>query len=185
MRNHQTDFLNAKIQCHTHPKIKDAPKRRRESSHTRLAASNMAKPKTDPQSQAPITPQMTPGSVAVSMVNTPAVPPMPQLHMQQQPFQTPQQMQTPHHGIPPPLSSPMHHQHMVPPPMSSPMHQDQTAMMQPPTPRHHLHPSSQPMHAPPPAHPQMHIQVAQAPPQHPQPRTTNLHNALDDLANMI
>ncbi|KLU83977.1 hypothetical protein MAPG_03026 [Magnaporthiopsis poae ATCC 64411] len=180
-----TTWFRHAYKCHTHPKIKDAPKRRRESSHTRLAASNMAKPKTDPQSQAPMTPQMTPGSVAVSMVNTPAVPPMPQLHMQQQPFQTPQQMQTPHHGIPPPLSSPMHHQHMVPPPMSSPMHQDQTAMMQPPTPRHHLHPSSQPMHAPPPAHPQMHIQVAQAPPQHPQPRTTNLHNALDDLANMI
>lgn len=53
------------IQCHTHPKIKDAPKRRRESSHTRaLAASTMAKPKTE----TPMTPQMTPSQ---SVSNTP------------------------------------------------------------------------------------------------------------------
>lgn len=42
------------LQCHTHPKIKDAPKRRRESSHSRaLAASTMAKPQMEP----PATPQ--------------------------------------------------------------------------------------------------------------------------------
>lgn len=52
-------------QCHTHPKIKDAPKRRRESSSTRaLAASTMARPQTEiPQIEAPLTPQMTPRPV--------------------------------------------------------------------------------------------------------------------------
>lgn len=52
-------------QCHTHPKIKDAPKRRRESSSTRaLAASTMAKPQTEPlKTEAPLTPQMTPRPV--------------------------------------------------------------------------------------------------------------------------
>jgi hypothetical protein len=53
------------FQCHTHPKIKDAPKRRRESSHTRaLGASTMAKPKIE----TPMTPQMTPSN---SVTNTP------------------------------------------------------------------------------------------------------------------
>lgn len=53
-------------QCHTHPKIKDAPKRRRESSNTRaLGAATMARPKVEP----PMTPQMTPSS---SVNNTPA-----------------------------------------------------------------------------------------------------------------
>jgi hypothetical protein len=53
-------------QCHTHPKIKDAPKRRRESSHTRaLGATTMGKPKTE----TPLTPQMTPST---SVSNTPA-----------------------------------------------------------------------------------------------------------------
>lgn len=54
------------LKCHTHPKIKDAPKRRRESSHTRaLGAATMARPKVEP----PMTPQMTPAS---SVNNTPA-----------------------------------------------------------------------------------------------------------------
>jgi len=55
--------------CHTHPKIKDAPKRRRESSHTRaLGASTMAKPKIE----TPMTPQMTPAS-SVNNTPTPAM----------------------------------------------------------------------------------------------------------------
>ncbi|RDW83149.1 hypothetical protein BP5796_04640 [Coleophoma crateriformis] len=49
-----TTWFRHAYKCHTHPKIKDAPKRRRESSHTRaLGASHMAKPK----SEAPMTPQ--------------------------------------------------------------------------------------------------------------------------------
>jgi hypothetical protein len=56
---------DSSLQCHTHPKIKDAPKRRRESSHTRaLGASAMAKPKIE----TPMTPQMTPSN---SVTNTP------------------------------------------------------------------------------------------------------------------
>lgn len=53
-------------QCHTHPKIKDAPKRRRESSHSRaLGASNMAKSKahdsitSNPHQSSPMTPSAT------------------------------------------------------------------------------------------------------------------------------
>ncbi|CAG8975782.1 hypothetical protein HYALB_00008223 [Hymenoscyphus albidus] len=58
-----TTWFRHAYKCHTHPKIKDAPKRRRESSHTRaLGASAMAKPKVEP----PMTPQMTPSSSVVS-----------------------------------------------------------------------------------------------------------------------
>ncbi|KAG0652022.1 Meiotic expression up-regulated 26 [Hyphodiscus hymeniophilus] len=60
-----TTWFRHAYKCHTHPKIKDAPKRRRESSHTRaLGAATMAKPKID----TPMTPQMTP---AASISNTP------------------------------------------------------------------------------------------------------------------
>jgi hypothetical protein len=62
---HVRQTTDSLCQCHTHPKIKDAPKRRRESSHTRaLGASTMAKPKIE----TPITPQMTPSN---SVTNTP------------------------------------------------------------------------------------------------------------------
>ncbi|KFY15792.1 hypothetical protein V491_05548 [Pseudogymnoascus sp. VKM F-3775] len=60
-----TTWFRHAYKCHTHPKIKDAPKRRRESSSTRaLAASTMAKPQTEvPKVEAPRTPQMTPRRV--------------------------------------------------------------------------------------------------------------------------
>ncbi|KAK0616878.1 hypothetical protein B0T14DRAFT_498018 [Immersiella caudata] len=67
-----TTWFRHAYKCHTHPKIKDAPKRRRESSNTRaLAASTMAKPKMEPPPvpQQPLTPQMTP--VNMSVANTP------------------------------------------------------------------------------------------------------------------
>ncbi|KAI1052386.1 hypothetical protein LB507_007767 [Fusarium sp. FIESC RH6] len=55
-----TTWFRHAYKCHTHLKVKDTPKRRRESSNARaLAMSSMAKPKTD--AQRPITPQM-PGS---------------------------------------------------------------------------------------------------------------------------
>ncbi|TVY22827.1 Meiotic expression up-regulated protein [Lachnellula hyalina] len=70
-----TTWFRHAYKCHTHPKIKDAPKRRRESSHTRaLGASTMAKPKNEP----PMTPQMTPSN---SVANTPVTPGM--LHQSQ------------------------------------------------------------------------------------------------------
>lgn len=62
-----TTWFRHAYKCHTHPKIKDAPKRRRESSHQRLAASTIAKPKVEPGEQMPsedsTTPQMTPAQI--------------------------------------------------------------------------------------------------------------------------
>lgn len=85
-----TTWFRHAYKCHTHPKIKDAPKRRRESSHTRaLAASTMARPKVEPQQQ-PLTPQMTPASMSVVNTPTPAkTHPAPEPQQEQQ--QTPQQ----------------------------------------------------------------------------------------------
>ncbi|KAJ2897505.1 hypothetical protein MKZ38_004628 [Zalerion maritima] len=56
-----TTWFRHAYKCHTHPKIKDAPKRRRESSHSRaLTASQTAKQKPDPMpQQRPATPHMT------------------------------------------------------------------------------------------------------------------------------
>ncbi|KUI62155.1 Meiotic expression up-regulated protein 26 [Cytospora mali] len=62
-----TTWFRHAYKCHTHPKIKDAPKRRRESSHQRLAASTMAKPQVEPgeqpQAEDLTTPQMTPAQI--------------------------------------------------------------------------------------------------------------------------
>ncbi|KAH8894792.1 hypothetical protein GQ53DRAFT_762206 [Thozetella sp. PMI_491] len=102
-----TTWFRHAYKCHTHPKIKDAPKRRRESSHSRaLAASTMAKPKTEPQQ--PLTPQMTPATMSLSSTPTPAhhaptsqpqVPQPPHEHMQLQHQPMPQHMgqPLPHH----------------------------------------------------------------------------------------
>lgn len=84
-----TTWFRHAYKCHTHPKIKDAPKRRRESSHTRaLAASNMARPKMEP----PSTPQQRPSST-----RTPT------------PGATSSSHQNHHHSAPPLL--PPQHQH--------------------------------------------------------------------------
>ncbi|CAL3964844.1 unnamed protein product [Diplocarpon coronariae] len=61
-----TTWFRHAYKCHTHPKIKDAPKRRRESSHTRIGASTIARPKMEP----PVTPQMTPSSSATCTPTT-------------------------------------------------------------------------------------------------------------------
>ncbi|KAK4114076.1 hypothetical protein N656DRAFT_569608 [Canariomyces notabilis] len=63
-----TTWFRHAYKCHTHPKVKDAPKRRRESSYTRPqtstpTATTMAKPIAEP-----LTPQATP---AISAANTP------------------------------------------------------------------------------------------------------------------
>ncbi|KAF4827666.1 Meiotic expression up-regulated protein 26 [Colletotrichum tropicale] len=85
-----TTWFRHAYKCHTHPKIKDAPKRRRESSHNRnLAASQMAKPKVEP-GQAPPMPQQTPitpqSAASVTSTPTPA-------QMQQQQHQHQHQQQ--------------------------------------------------------------------------------------------
>jgi len=93
-----TTWFRHAYKCHSHPKIKDAPKRRRENSNSRaLAASNVAsnKPK-----QECITPQMTPATTMTGETPTPAktatapAPPPPET---QQPLSSsqPQQQQTP------------------------------------------------------------------------------------------
>ncbi|KAI0007809.1 hypothetical protein F4779DRAFT_487184 [Xylariaceae sp. FL0662B] len=71
-----TTWFRHAYKCHTHPKIKDAPKRRRESSHSRaLAASQIAKPKVEPQN--PLTPQTTGPSQDTMSTPMPASTPMP------------------------------------------------------------------------------------------------------------
>ncbi|KAM5351264.1 hypothetical protein ACJ41O_003987 [Fusarium nematophilum] len=65
-----TTWFRHAYKCHTHLKVKDTPKRRRESSNARaLAMSTMNKPKTEVQR--PITPQMT-TSMDVATTPTPA-----------------------------------------------------------------------------------------------------------------
>ncbi|KAI0526547.1 hypothetical protein F5B22DRAFT_164962 [Xylaria bambusicola] len=66
-----TTWFRHAYKCHTHPKIKDAPKRRRESSHSRaLVASQVAKPRIE--QQRPVTPQNTSGSMSMATTPTPA-----------------------------------------------------------------------------------------------------------------
>ncbi|KAF4821401.1 Meiotic expression up-regulated protein 26 [Colletotrichum siamense] len=88
-----TTWFRHAYKCHTHPKIKDAPKRRRESSHNRnLAASQMAKPKVEP-GQAPPMPQQTPitPQSAASVTSTPTPAQMQQQQQQQHQHQHQQQ----------------------------------------------------------------------------------------------
>ncbi|KAF3769846.1 hypothetical protein M406DRAFT_247517, partial [Cryphonectria parasitica EP155] len=55
-----TTWFRHAYKCHTHPKIKDAPKRRRENSHQRLAAATTARPKVEPGQQPPPPSQQPP-----------------------------------------------------------------------------------------------------------------------------
>ncbi|KAM7192686.1 meiotic expression up-regulated protein 26 [Naviculisporaceae sp. PSN 640] len=140
-----TTWFRHAYKCHTHPKVKDAPKRRRESSHTRVmgGAGAMAKPKT--AADQPQTPQMS--QLPSSGVNTPAlshVQPPPQQPLT--PLQTPQQQKTPESE-------------------SKDQQQQQQQELQPPPipPRHQLHVYNR-HHI----HPQLQIQVTSAPQQHQQ-----------------
>ncbi|RYC58081.1 hypothetical protein CHU98_g8121 [Xylaria longipes] len=66
-----TTWFRHAYKCHTHPKIKDAPKRRRESSHTRaLVTSQITKPRVE--QQRPVTPQHKSGSMSMATAPTPA-----------------------------------------------------------------------------------------------------------------
>ncbi|KAF4783311.1 hypothetical protein HER10_EVM0008590 [Colletotrichum scovillei] len=100
-----TTWFRHAYKCHTHPKIKDAPKRRRESNHNRnLAASQMAKPKVEPQQpqQAPPMPQqtpITPQTSSASVTSTPTPAQMQQQHQHQHQVQQHQHLQQ----VPPPM----------------------------------------------------------------------------------
>ncbi|KAI0199711.1 hypothetical protein F4808DRAFT_451314 [Astrocystis sublimbata] len=66
-----TTWFRHAYKCHTHPKVKDAPKRRRESSHSRaLAASQVARPRLE--QPRPSTPQHASGSMSMATTPTPA-----------------------------------------------------------------------------------------------------------------
>ncbi|OTA59986.1 hypothetical protein K449DRAFT_101524 [Hypoxylon sp. EC38] len=65
-----TTWFRHAYKCHTHPKIKDAPKRRRESSNSRaVAASQITRPKIEPQQ--PATPQRKLTTVSLSTTPIP------------------------------------------------------------------------------------------------------------------
>ncbi|KAK1520215.1 hypothetical protein CPAR01_15266 [Colletotrichum paranaense] len=102
-----TTWFRHAYKCHTHPKIKDAPKRRRESNHNRnLAASQMAKPKVEPQQpqQAPPMPQQTPITPQTSSASVTSTPTPAQMHQQHQ-HQHQHQVQQHQHlqQVPPPM----------------------------------------------------------------------------------
>ncbi|KAF4985705.1 hypothetical protein FDECE_16380 [Fusarium decemcellulare] len=79
-----TTWFRHAYKCHTHLKVKDTPKRRRESSNARaLAMSTMNKPKTEVQR--PMTPQMPTSSMDVATTPTPATMSQITSHPQQQP----------------------------------------------------------------------------------------------------
>ncbi|KAK4032606.1 hypothetical protein C8A01DRAFT_50631 [Parachaetomium inaequale] len=145
-----TTWFRHAYKCHTHPKIKDAPKRRRESGNTRaLAASNMAKPRPEP-----LTPQMTP---AISAAGTPT--PV-KAHAQAQvslqpPAQQPQQQQRPRSQ-----GQQQQQQHQAPPPLPSQQLQQQQQQQT----HIQLQPPPMPQHRPRALPPQLHTQVATAPP---------------------
>ncbi|KYK60191.1 hypothetical protein DCS_01327 [Drechmeria coniospora] len=74
-----TTWFRHAYKCHTHPKIKDAPKRRRDANHNRpVGAQNGSKVKQELQE--PESPQV--GSLPPSGFNTPTSVPMPQVYMQ-------------------------------------------------------------------------------------------------------
>ncbi|KAK7750676.1 hypothetical protein SLS62_007376 [Diatrype stigma] len=64
-----TTWFRHAYKCHTHPKVKDTPKRRRESSHTRTAAPPAAKTKVEPQP--PSTPLQPTASESMTTTPTP------------------------------------------------------------------------------------------------------------------
>ncbi|KAI0480209.1 hypothetical protein GGR56DRAFT_259220 [Xylariaceae sp. FL0804] len=94
-----TTWFRHAYKCHTHPKVKDAPKRRRESSHSRaLAASQVAKPKES----AAVTPRPpSAGRASLATTPTPVPPPMP-MNLLQQPMMHAEQSQQ-QQKISPPL----------------------------------------------------------------------------------
>ncbi|KAK4242607.1 hypothetical protein C8A03DRAFT_11205 [Achaetomium macrosporum] len=125
-----TTWFRHAYKCHTHPKVKDAPKRKRESNNTRpLTASSTAKPRPDP-----LTPQMTP---AVSTATTPT----PAKAQDQTPVQEQPQHQHQHQHHPSPLPSqqlklqapPMPHHLHQPRPLPPQLH-TQVASAAPPLP---------------------------------------------------
>ncbi|KAI1826157.1 hypothetical protein F4861DRAFT_117148 [Xylaria intraflava] len=67
-----TTWFRHAYKCHTHPKIKDASKRRRESSNSRaLSSSQTAKPVRVVQQQRTVTSQHTSGTMSMATTPTP------------------------------------------------------------------------------------------------------------------
>ncbi|KND88009.1 Meiotic expression up-regulated protein 26 [Tolypocladium ophioglossoides CBS 100239] len=71
-----TTWFRHAYKCHTHSKIKDVPKRRRETFQGRALAAQISKNKQD--TQGPETPQS--GITTTSSLNTPTLVPMAQVH---------------------------------------------------------------------------------------------------------
>ncbi|KAK2590115.1 hypothetical protein QQS21_012206 [Conoideocrella luteorostrata] len=74
-----TTWFRHAYKCHTHQKVKDTPKRRRETNSSRNMAGQGPRARTDgPTPNTPVTPQaLTPAS----SLTTPSTMPMPQLHL--------------------------------------------------------------------------------------------------------
>ncbi|KHN99651.1 uncharacterized protein MAM_02504 [Metarhizium album ARSEF 1941] len=80
-----TTWFRHAYKCHSHQKIKDVPKRRRDTGNNRKLAAQTPKAKQDTTAQQPMTPQSV--TTPVSCLNTPSsVPPppplIPQVHLQ-------------------------------------------------------------------------------------------------------
>ncbi|KAK4147017.1 uncharacterized protein C8A04DRAFT_9403, partial [Dichotomopilus funicola] len=146
-----TTWFRHAYKCHTHPKIKDAPKRRRESNNTRsLAAANMAKPGPRPE---PVTPHTaTAQVVSGSATPTPAKSQPSGQMLQPPPAQQQQSQQPPHHNQEQIQQTQIPHTPHIPPP--------QIQLQPPPMPPHRARALP----------PQLHTQVATAPP----PRASSL-----------
>jgi hypothetical protein len=105
-----TTWFRHAYKCHTHPKVKDAPKRRRENSHSRaLAASQMPRPKLADQPAMPQTP-LTPPPLAPAPISSTSTPTPARMAMHHHHQQLP-----PHHHMPAIPRSHPPHTHMVGP----------------------------------------------------------------------
>ncbi|KAK4216059.1 meiotic expression up-regulated protein 26 [Rhypophila decipiens] len=153
-----TTWFRHAYKCHTHPKIKDAPKRRRESGNTRVmgGAGTISRQKAEPQ-----TPQM---SQTVSGVNTPVTSQAPPPQQPLTPLQTPQQQQESEGQSQKDQQQQQQQQQTQQP---TPQHEQQPP---PIPPRHQLHVYNPHQHQQyhPHIHPQLQIQVTSAPQQHQQ-----------------
>ncbi|KAK4123738.1 hypothetical protein N657DRAFT_422620 [Parathielavia appendiculata] len=135
-----TTWFRHAYKCHTHPKVKDAPKRRRESSNNRALAAATIPNKPRPE---PLTPQMAP---AISAAGTPT------------PAKAQAQIQIPSQPAAQQPPQPQSQQSQSTQEQQQQQHSQQLPiqLQPPPMPRHH--------HRPRPLPPQLHTQVATAPP---------------------
>ncbi|KAL2022272.1 hypothetical protein VTK56DRAFT_5670 [Thermocarpiscus australiensis] len=166
-----TTWFRHAYKCHTHPKVKDAPKRKRESGHARaLGPANMAKPRAEP-----VTPRMTP-EVSTASTATPAKPQSQVQSHAQAPLRRPvqqqqEQEQRPHRRQSGPERQPS------PPPSQQPHQPPQLQLQPPPIPQQRRQARALPH------------QIGSAPPQ-PPPRPAAISpirpiNIVEGFPNMI